>query len=42
VIRRVVAHHAEQTRQASVRARPAPAPGYRPEVLDVLFGNGAS
>jgi site-specific recombinase XerD len=42
VIRRVLAHHAEQTRQASVRARPAPAPGYRPEVLDVLFGNGAS
>jgi site-specific recombinase XerD len=42
VIRRVLAHHAEQTRQASVRARLAPAPGYRPEVLDVLFGNGAS
>jgi site-specific recombinase XerD len=42
VIRRVLAHHAEQTRQASVRARPAPAPGYRPEVLDVLFGNGVS
>ena len=42
VIRRVLAHHAEQTRQASVRARPAPAPGYRPEVLDVLFGNEAS
>jgi site-specific recombinase XerD len=42
VIRRVLAHHAEQIRQASARARPAPAPGYRPEVLDVLFGNGAS
>ncbi len=42
VIRRVLAHHAEQTRQAAVRARPVPAPGYRPEVLDVLFGNGAS
>ena len=42
VIRRVLAHHAEQTQQASVRARPAPAPGYRPEVLDVLFGNAAS
>ena len=40
VIRRVLAHHAEQTRQVSIRARPAPAPGYRPEVLDVLFGNG--
>jgi site-specific recombinase XerD len=42
VIRRVLAHHAEQTRQAAGRARPAPAPGYRPEVLDVLFANGAS
>ena len=42
VIRRVLAHHAEQTRQASARARPAPAPGYRPGVLDVLFGNGTS
>jgi site-specific recombinase XerD len=42
VIRRVLAHHAEQTRQVSVRACPAPAPGYRPEVLDVLFGNGSS
>ncbi len=42
VIRRVLSHHAEQIRQASARARPAPAPGYRPEVLDVLFGNGAS
>jgi site-specific recombinase XerD len=42
VIRRVLAHHAEQTRQAAVRARPVPAPGYRPEVLDVLFGNGVS
>ena len=42
VIRRVLAHHAEQTRQAAKRARPAPAPGYRPEALDILFGNGAS
>jgi len=42
VIRRVLAHHAEQARQAAGRARPDPAPGYRPEVLDVLFGNGAS
>jgi site-specific recombinase XerD len=41
VIRRVLAHHAEQIRQASVRARPVPAPGYRPGVLDVLFGSGA-
>jgi site-specific recombinase XerD len=42
VIRRVLAHHAGQARQAAGRARPAPAPGYRPEALDVLFGNGSS
>jgi integrase len=42
VIRRVLAHHAEQVRQAAARTRPAPAPGYRPETLDVLFGNAAS
>jgi site-specific recombinase XerD len=40
VIRRVLAHHAQATRQAGERARPAPAPGYRPETLDVLFGTG--
>ena len=40
VIRRVLAHHAEQTRQAAGRRSPAPAPGYRPETLDVLFGKG--
>ena len=38
VIRRVLAHHGEQVRQARQRARPAPAPGYRRESLDVLFG----
>lgn len=42
VIRRVLAHHAEQTRQAVERVRPALAPGYRPETLDVLFQNGVS
>jgi integrase len=40
VIRRILAHHGEQVRQARQRAQPAPAPGYRPESLDVLFGNG--
>jgi integrase len=40
VIRRILAHHDEQVRQARQRAAPAPAPGYRPESLDVLFGNG--
>jgi site-specific recombinase XerD len=39
VIRRILVHHAEQARQAGARARPAPAPGYRPETLDVLFGD---
>ena len=38
--RRVLAHHAEQTRQAAARPlAPAAAPGYRPETLAVLFGN---
>jgi integrase len=41
VIRRVLAHHAEQTRQAAQRQAVAPAPGYRPEALDVLFGKDA-
>ena len=39
VVRRVLAHHAEQTRQAAQRTRPVPAPGYRPETLQVLFGS---
>jgi site-specific recombinase XerD len=38
VIRRVLAHHAEQVRQVERRARPGPADGYRPETLNVLFG----
>jgi len=42
VIRRVLAHHAQQTRQAAERARPALAPGYRPEALEVLFGTAVS
>jgi site-specific recombinase XerD len=39
VIRRILAHHAEQTRHAAQRAVPPPAPGYRPETLEVLFGS---
>lgn len=42
VVRRVLAHHGEQTRQAAQRAHPVVAPGYRPESLDVLFGNRPS
>lgn len=41
VIRRVLAHHAEQTQRAAQRRTAAPAPGYRPEALDVLFGKDA-
>lgn len=38
VIRRVLQHHAEQTRRA-IEAAPAPAaPGYNTDSLDVLFG----
>ena len=42
VIRRLLAHHGEQARQAAGRAAPVPAPGYRPETLSVLFGTGGS
>jgi integrase len=42
VIRRVLAHHAEQTRLAAERAVPVAAPGYRPETLEVLFGRASS
>lgn len=42
VIRRLLAHHAEQTRRGAERVTPTPAPGYRPETLDVLFGTEAS
>jgi len=42
VIRRILAHHGEQVARARQRAAAAPAPGYRSESLDVLFGNGTS
>jgi site-specific recombinase XerD len=38
VIRRVLAHHAGQAAAAARRQAAPPAPGYRPETLDVLFG----
>lgn len=42
VIRRLLAHHAEQTHKAAERTTPPPAPGYRTETLQVLFGGGPS
>jgi site-specific recombinase XerD len=41
VIRRVLAHHSEQTQQAKERAAALPATSYRPETLEVLFGTGS-
>jgi site-specific recombinase XerD len=38
VIRRILAHHAEQTGRAARRSTPVSAPGYRPDSLAVLFG----
>ena len=38
VIRRVLAHYADQVRHAGQRPVPAPAPGYDQGALDVLFG----
>lgn len=40
MIRRLLAHHSDQTRRATLRVAPEPAPGYRRESLDVLFGGG--
>lgn len=40
VVRRVLAHHAEQVRRATVRVVPAVAAGYRPQTLQTLFGGG--
>jgi integrase len=38
VIRRILEHHAQQSRKAAERTAPPSAPGYRPETLNVLFG----
>jgi site-specific recombinase XerD len=40
VVRRVLAHHAEQTKLAKERGAARAAAGYRPETLKVLFGAG--
>jgi integrase len=42
VIRRVLDHHAGQPERARRDAERAPAPGYRPESLDVLFARNPS
>lgn len=42
VVRRLLAHHAEQTQRAAQRVAPPPGPGYRPETLAVLFGTPVS
>jgi site-specific recombinase XerD len=42
VIRRLLAHHAEQTRRAAERVSPPLAAGYQPETLEVLFGTPVS
>lgn len=42
VLRRVLAHHAAQSRHAADPAPVLPAPGYRPESLSVLFGRPIS
>jgi site-specific recombinase XerD len=41
VIRRMLAHHGEQARQAAARQAPVPAPGYQPGTLEILFGTAA-
>jgi len=41
VIRRMLAHHGEQARQAAARQGPVPAPGYQPGTLEILFGTAA-
>ncbi len=40
VIRRILDHHAQQIRKVAERPAAPPAPGYRQETLDVLFGTG--
>ena len=42
VVRRLLAHHEGQARNAAARQASVPAPGYRPDTLEVLFGKGIS
>lgn len=41
VVRRLLAHHAEQSQRAAARAQVPAAAGYRQDSLDVLFGSDA-
>jgi site-specific recombinase XerD len=41
VIQNVLAHHARTKAARAERTAPPPAPGYRPEHLDLLFGRGS-
>ena len=38
VVRRLLAHHSGQAKRAAEKTVPPPAPGYRRQVLEVLFG----
>ena len=38
VIRRMLAHHGEQARQAAARQAPMPATRYQPATLEISFG----
>jgi site-specific recombinase XerD len=42
VVRRLLAHHEKQAGNAAARQAPVPAPGYRQDTLEVLFGKGIS
>jgi integrase len=39
VVRRLLAHHSEQAKRRAEKVAPPPAPGYRRQTLEVLFGS---